>query len=80
MRQQKEVKELDINRLKGKIVERGMSVTDLASAIGINVSTLYRKMQNNGKSMQIGEANKIVEALHLSSDEALAIFFGSFVA
>ena len=35
---------VNINMLKGKIVERGMNVTKLASEIGIDRSSLYRKI------------------------------------
>jgi hypothetical protein len=69
---------LDINKLKGKIVEKGKNVEALAIDIGIDSSTFYRKMKNN--SFEIGEADRIVKALDLSRDDAMSIFFSSSVA
>lgn len=71
---------VNVNKLKGKIVEQGMSVSTLAEAIGVDRATLYRKMSNNGETMLVKDANNIVSALGLSADEAVAIFFSQFVA
>ena len=71
---------VNINKLKGKIVERGMNISKLATKIDIDKSTLYRKIKNNGDDISIKEANLIVEALDLTIDEANAIFFNQFVA
>lgn len=65
---------MDINKLKGKIVEKGLSVEKLAGMIEIDRSSLYRKL-NNGEKITIGEARKMREALDLSTEEATAIFF-----
>ena len=71
---------ININKLKGKIVEQGMTVATLADKIGIDKSTLYRKLSNGGESMSVKEANAIVKALRLSADDAVAIFFSQAVA
>lgn len=71
---------VNINKLKGKIVEKGMNISKLATKIDIDKSTLYRKIKNNGDDISIKEANLIVEALDLTIDEANAIFFNQFVA
>lgn len=64
---------MNINKLKGKIVEKGMNPESLADAIGINRSTLYRKL-NNGEKITIGEALKMKDALEMSKEEACEIF------
>ena len=69
---------LDVQKLKGKIVEKGKSVEILSREIGINPSTFYRKLNNN--SFEINEADRIVRILSLSGAEATAIFFSQFVA
>lgn len=69
---------LDVNKLKGKIIEKGKNVDTIASDIGIDSSTFYRKMKNN--SFEIGEADRIVSVLGLSRDDAMAIFFNQEVA
>lgn len=64
---------MNVNKLKGKIVEKGMNVESLADVIGINRSSLYRKL-NNAEKITIGEALKMKEALELSESEACEIF------
>ena len=71
---------VNINKLKGKIVEKGMNISKLATKIDIDKSTLYRKIKNNGDDISIKEADLIVKALDLTIDEANAIFFNQFVA
>lgn len=69
---------MNINKLKGKIVEKGLNVTKVAEKIGVNRSTFYRKM--NDSSFTVKEVNKIVNELDLSAKEALEIFFTDSVA
>lgn len=64
---------MNINKLKGKIVENGMNVEQLADGMGIDRSSLYRKL-NNAEKITIGEAVKIKEVLQLSDDDAYDIF------
>lgn len=71
---------VNISKLKAKLVELGMNVTDLGTAIGYDKSTIYRRLQNNGAGMSIDDANKIIKALKLTRDDAIAIFFGQLVA
>ncbi len=35
---------VNVNKLKGKIVERGLNVENLAERIGLDRATLYRKL------------------------------------
>lgn len=64
---------MNINKLKGKIVEREMNVETLATIIGVDRSSLYRKL-NNGEKLTIGEAIKIKAALELTNEDACEIF------
>lgn len=64
---------MNINKLKGKIVEKGMNVETLADKIGCNRATLYRKLAN-GENITIGEAMRMKDALHMSNEEAIEIF------
>ena len=64
---------VNIGKLKGKIVERGINVETLAVMIGIDRSSLYRKL-NNAEKITIGEASKMKEALEMTDDEAYDIF------
>lgn len=71
---------VNINKLKGKIVENGLTTEKLADNIGINRSTLYRKMNSNGENFTIKEASLIAKTLNLTLEETNAIFFSQFVA
>lgn len=66
---------VNTDKLKGAIVERGMSISKLALLIGKSSSTLYRKLKNNGKTITLSEADLIVKALSLTTSEAEKIFF-----
>lgn len=50
---------VNVNKLKGKIVENGMTVSALAEKIGVDRATLYRKLSNNGETMLVKDANAI---------------------
>ena len=71
---------VNINKLKGKIVECGESVDSLAKKTGLNKSTIYRKMADNGDTFTIAEADLISKILNLTKEEVNAIFFAQFVA
>lgn len=64
---------MKINKLKAKIVEKGMNVEALADAIGIDRSSLYRKL-NNFEKITIGEALRMKDALGMTEAEASDIF------
>ena len=64
---------MNINKLRGKIVENGMTVPELAARIGVDRSSLYRKL-NNFEKITIGEAIKIKDVLGLDDGDACDIF------
>lgn len=70
---------VNTNKLKGKIVENGKTVTELADDIGVDKATLYRKLNNPG-TITLREADAIVKSLSLTSEDAIAIFFSEYVA
>ena len=70
---------VNVDKLRGKIVEKRMSVEKVAEAIGLDVSTLYRKLKYSDK-LTIGEASKISKVLELTAAEVNDIFFAHFVA
>lgn len=71
---------VNIRKLKGKIVECGINVEELADKIGMDRSTLYRKLSANGENFTIKDADSISKALDLTYAEVNAIFFSQFVA
>lgn len=64
---------MNINKLRAKIVEKGLNVEELARLIGVNRSSMYRKLNNC--RITIAEAKRIREVLELSGEEASDIFF-----
>lgn len=70
---------VNINKLRGKIVERGMTIASVADAMGIHKSTFYRKLSGDCP-ITIMDADRLTEILQLNAEEAGAIFFSQFVA
>lgn len=66
---------MNMIKLRMKCVEQVMTQRDLADAIGISLSSLQRKLRDNGDSFTLGEILKIKEALKLSDREAKELFF-----
>lgn len=64
----------NMDRLRGKMAERKVGKEDLANKIGVDASTLYRKMKDDGVSFTVGQMHKIVEVLGLTCEEATSIF------
>lgn len=76
----KGVTSVNVAKFKAAIVERGTSVAELADAVGLSKSTLYRKIRTGGDDFTIGEVLSITKTLHLSADEGQQIFFARNVA
>ncbi len=62
------------NEFRAEVVRRGMTIDDVAKAIGINPASLHRKM-NGTSDFYRGEIETIVHLLNLSGDDVLRIFF-----
>lgn len=71
---QRGVYKMNVNKLKGRIIEKGMNVEGLAESIGIDRSSLYRKL-NDAEKFTIGEAIRIKDTLDLTGEDAVDIFF-----
>jgi transcriptional regulator with XRE-family HTH domain len=67
-------------KLKGVMVEKGMTQEKLAELIGMDRSTLIRKMKNEGLQFTVEDVQNITKALNLKPEEVLAIFFTENVA
>ena len=70
----------NVDKLKGVIKEKRLTPEKVAEIIGIDTSTMYRKLNNGGEDFTIKQADMIAVALELSGTEAQAIFFSQFVA
>ena len=66
---------MDINRFRGKIIEKGLNVERLADEIGMDKASLYRRI-NDFEKFTIGDLIKIKDVLGMDDREAYEIFFG----
>lgn len=60
-------------KLRAKCVELGLSAEDVSKAIGMNISTYYRKMQKG--TFTVAEVREISKFLELQHNELMNIFF-----
>ena len=71
---------VNIRTLRAKLVEKDISVIELASIIGIDKSTVYRKLNKSGESFTVSDVEKIAKALSLTCEDINDIFFANVVA
>lgn len=62
------------DKFKGAVIAAGRSTKDVADALNMNLTTLYRKLQRGGDFSR-EEIQRVKDFLGLSSEEANAIFF-----
>lgn len=65
---------INVDMLTEKMDERGMSMEELASKVGVHRATMYRKLAAGGKAITIGQVESIQDALQLTKEECVAIF------
>lgn len=63
---------------KAMLIKKGINVEELAKKIGLDRATLYRKVNNN--TLTLTDINNIIQALDLTEDETMAIFFKNEIA
>lgn len=70
-----------LNTLKLKVaqIEAGITVNQLASIIGVNPVTVYRKMSGESE-FTLSELSKIKDALKLDREDFCNIFFAPQLA
>ena len=67
------------DKFRAKIIESGMTTSQVANALGVSESTLYRKM--NGKSDFSRSEIQILRAeLKMNTNEAERVFFAKELA
>ena len=60
---------VNVNKLRGKMVECGVKVDCVAEQLGVSRSTFYRKLESDGGAFTIKEVSIIAKALHLDLAE-----------
>ena len=71
---------VNVDKIHGRIRELKTNVVEVSGKMGIDKSTLYRKLANNGAGLTVKDAQMLVEILQLTNEEALLIFFAREVA
>lgn len=71
---------MNVNKLKGKMVECGLKVDYLANKLCVDKATFYRRLALNGETFTIKEADILARELQLSANEVNSIFFSQYVA
>ncbi len=66
---------INVPELKRTIVEKNTTMEAVASALGINRSTLYRKLKSGPAGITLRDAHYICEYLQLSENETRNIFW-----
>lgn len=61
--------------LRSHIIKNGDTQEKLAEAIGISLSNLNAKLNENGTTFRLGEIDQIRARYHLSPQETMDIFF-----
>ena len=72
--------EINIEKLKETVILRNTTLEALAYELGINRSTLYRKLRRGPAAISLLDAKTISRALRLSPMEADCIFGGGYVS
>lgn len=67
--------EIDTDALKRRIIQKNTTMEGLAYYMGIDRSTLYRKLRDGGCGITVHEARLISSFLELSFEETLRIFW-----
>ncbi len=62
------------NELRAELVRRELSVEDVAKQMGIDKTSLYRKLKGDSEFLRI-EIEKLVNILQLNGEDVLRIFF-----
>ena len=73
IKQKEMMKLLNRQLLLFKIAEKNMTVKSVATEIGIDTSSFFRKMSKN--TFKCSEAQSIAKVLELTTDDVLKIFF-----
>lgn len=64
---------MKVNKLKARMVEKGVSAGEISEFMGINTVTFYRKIRHN--YFTVKDLSAISTILGLSNSDLLDIFF-----
>lgn len=70
---------VNTNKIKGRIVELGLTQKDIATALGVALPTVSQKI-NNVRAMDVKEAFIIADVLKIPDEQFREYFFTSEIA
>ena len=65
---------VNTNKIRGRIMEQGLTIGSLAPLVGVSPSTLGRKIKNNA-DMTLGEVEAIRDVLKIPPERVMEYFF-----
>ena len=65
---------VNTNKIRGRIMEQGLTIGSLAPLVGVSPSTLGRKIKNNA-DMTLGEVEAIRDVLNIPPERVMEYFF-----
>lgn len=71
---------INTTELKAEIKRNGMTQVELSRKIGMDPSTLNKKINNKQSTLSVDEAQKIAEILHIPHEKLFIIFFAPGLA
>lgn len=71
---------MNSEKLKEFLREKKIEPEDMATAMEIDLSTWYRKLQRNGETFTVKQMNDIIQYTKMSKPEAAEIFFNEKLA
>src|SRR5690606_23608701 len=75
------VEMINVRRLRGGTVEKGVTVKEVAEELGIDRATLYRKLKHTcGNRITVREVQRLAQILDHSNEGVMSIFFEGVVA
>lgn len=66
---------MDVSLLRARMHDNRVSVSEIANHIGMDDSTFYRKLQDNGEKFTVAQVREMAKKLNLSPEETNEIFF-----
>lgn len=70
---------VNVNKLKAKIVEKGMNIDELAKFSGLSKAKIYRRFKHPTE-ITVAEVDKMSDVLDIDEEEARSIFFARSVS
>ena len=64
---------MNIDRMKGRMTELHITGAQIAAELGMDPSTYYRKIKNNGEDFSVADLYTLCRVLNLSKSEAADI-------